>query len=108
MYFALNKCWEPTHLWREEGKIILCMAKVDLIWNKVLNLKKKWQYQLSVLDRLQEYFSLQFHLSKTEKLETEDKQHINILFLFGIKFCHMFGNFFEILILLEEAAQNWH
>lgn len=59
-----------------------------------------------MLDRLQEYFSLQFRLSKTEKLETEDKQHINILFLFEIKFCHVFGNFIEILVSLEEAAQN--
>lgn len=56
--------------------------------------------------RLQEYFNLQNHLSKTKVLEKEDKQLINILFLFQIIFCHVFGNFTEILVSIEEAAQN--
>lgn len=75
MCIALKECWGIARLWREEEKIDIHMANEDLTWNSALNLKKNpkpYQYLLSVLERLQEYFSLQFHLLKTEKLKTED------------------------------------
>lgn len=108
MNFALKKCWEATHLWREEGKIILCMAKVDLICSNALNLKKPNKISYLCWTGSRNISSYNSFLSKTEELKTEDKQHINILFLFGIKFCPVFGNFIEILVSLKEAAQNWH
>lgn len=82
------------------------MAKVDLSWNNALSLRKHSVSAISV-GKAPGIFQLTIYLSKTEKLETEDQQLINILFLFfQVIFCHVFGNFTERLVSFEEAAQN--
>lgn len=84
------------------------MAKVDLIWSNVLSLKKPNNISYLCWTGSRNISAYNSICQKTEELGTEDKQYINILFLFGMKFYCVFGNFIEILVSLEEAAQNWH